>query len=178
MRGKACWIFEEPSVQVNRRNKRFLAVEDFEFELETSVSGSVWDYDVVSLRPRSDRDGCGVRVDEQVEVYKPEDACRNEFAFVIKTKTYRNLAPHLKAPINLAWRKAKEGRDVLRVFWNDDVIFYFPLRFEKLGNVEDVTRALDEALQSVGAGCIISDPYELKRLREMSLKFGQTVKDD
>lgn len=175
-----CWMFEEPELVVDGKVgtaagtiKRVIVAGGFEFRLHRPECGW-WNWDIVDLMPAVERDVAGVRIEDQIVIYKPQDVYRGEVAFVIKRRNYRSMALHLKAPISLAWNKIRQGRDVRRVFWNDDVIFLLtPKRHDILSMAEDGVNELKEALESVDAGCVITDQYELTRIRKMMRKFGE-----
>lgn len=202
MRGGGSWMINSPELKVadgkaHGRIRHMILTEGYEFLLEKPLDKNAdWDYDIIHLKPKTDKTGADMQasqINDQIDVYKPEnaprartgvdpmllhltaprDGIRQEFAFIIKTKNYKPLAPHLKAPINLAWRKIKEGRTVQRVFWEDDVIFLLtrkPLPAHASTTVDE--QNLQDALESVDAGTIITDPYEIKKIREMATKFG------
>lgn len=186
------------------RIRHIIVTEGYEFLLERPADKNAdWNYDILHLRPREASKPSelvqSARIIDPIIIYKPDNAprapegvdplilhltrldqqgVREEFAFIIKTPHYKELAPHLKAPINLAWKKIKEGRRVQRVFWEDDVIFLVTRNptSNHVSNLEDETN-LQDALESVGAGRIITDPYELKRIREMAAKFGDNANE-
>jgi hypothetical protein len=181
------------------RIRHIIVTEGYEFLLESPADKNAdWNYDILHLRPREASKPNelvqSARIIDSIIIYKPDNAprapegvdplilhltrpdqhgVREEFAFIIKTPHYKELAPHLKAPINLAWNKIKEGRRVQRVFWEDDVIFLVTRNptSNHVSNLEDETN-LQDALESADAGRIITDPYELKKIREMAAKFG------
>jgi hypothetical protein len=184
------------------RIRHTIVTEGYEFLLERPADKNAdCNYDVIHVRPRESSKPSelvqSARIIDQITVYKPDNAprvpegvdplilhltrpdqhgVRQEFAFIIKIKNYKPLAPHLKAPINLAWKRIKEGRTVQRVFWEDDVIFLITQNptAKHASTLEDETN-LRDALESVDAGRIITDPYELKKIREMAAKFGEMV---
>ena len=186
------------------RIRHIIVTEGYEFLLERPADKNAdWNYDILHLRPREASKPSelvqSARIIDQIAVYKPDNAprapegvdpmilnltkpdptgVRQEFAFIIKIRNYKPLAPYLKAPINLAWKKIKEGRQVKRVFWEDDVIFLVTRNptSNRVSNTEDEIN-LQDALESVDAGTLITDPYELKRIREMAAKFGDTPND-
>jgi hypothetical protein len=175
-----CWMFEEPELVVDGKVgtavgtiRGVIVAGGFEFRLRRPECGW-WDWDIVDLMPAVEREVAGVRIEDQIVIYKPQDVYRGEVAFVVKRRNYRNMALHLKAPISLAWNKIRQGRDVRRVFWNDDVIFLLtPKRQDIISMTEDEVNELKEALESVDAGCVITDQYELIRIRKMVQKFGE-----
>jgi hypothetical protein len=179
LQSTACWMLEEPELVVDGkvgtvagRIRHVIVAGGFEFRLRRPDCGW-WDWDIVDLMPAVEREVAGVRIEDQIAVYKPQDVYRGEVAFVIKRRNYRNLALHLKAPISLAWNKIRQGRDVRRVFWNDDVIFLLTPKRHSPSMTEDGVNELKEALESVDAGCVITDQYELTRLRKIAQSFGE-----
>jgi hypothetical protein len=178
-----CLMVEEPELVVDEkaaaasgRVRRAIFAGGFEFRLRRPDAGW-WDWDIVGLLPAAKRDAQGVRVEDQIVVLKPDRAFPGEVAFVINKRIYRKIAPHMRAPIGLAWHRIRQGRDARRVFWNHDVIFLLtPNLDSSFHGGEDGVANLKEALESTGAGCVITDPYELQRIREMVAKFGETLK--
>jgi hypothetical protein len=204
MNGGVCWILTQPSLQVDQKSgtasdkiRHVIETSNYEFQLEKPrISGAEWDYDIIHLQSATLKEGKGAQLQDEIVVYKPENAparrdhvdplvrrlvepdrngVRQEFAIVIKTARYKPLASHLKAPINLAWQRVKMGRTYQRIFWGDDVIFLLTItptatRISTLGDEEK----LNHELESVDAGRVITDPYELKRIREMAANYGDT----
>jgi hypothetical protein len=195
-------MINSPELEVSNgltrgRIRHTILTEGYEFLLEKPADKNAdWSYDIMLLRPRGASKPSELvrfaRIIDQITVYKPDSAprapegadpmvlnltkpdstgVRQEFAFVIKTRNYKPLAAYLKAPINLAWKKIKEGRTVQRVFWEEDVIFLLTRNTDHASTLEDEAN-LQDVLESVGAGRVITDPYELKKIREMAAKFG------
>jgi hypothetical protein len=202
MDGGVCWMFDQPHLEVDRKSgtasgrvRHVIETSNYEFLLEKpTVPGAEWDYDIVHLQPATSKEGAGAELRDEILVYKPENApakrdnvdpivrqltepdrsgVRQEFAIVVKTARFKPLASYLKAPINLAWHRVRRGRTYQRVFWGDDVIFLLTVnRSEPNPSTVQDEQNLQDALESVDAGRIITDPYELKRIREMAAKFG------
>jgi hypothetical protein len=197
-----CWMFDQPRLAVDRKSgtasgrvRHVIEANGYEFLLEKPcVPGAEWDYDIVHLQPATGKEGNGAKLEDEIVVYKPENApakrdhvdpivrrlaepdrngIRQEFAIVVKTARFKPLAGYLKAPINLAWQRVRRGRTYQRVFWGDDVIFLLTIdrNAPNPSTVQD-EQNLQDALESVDAGGLITDPYELKRIREMAAKFG------
>ena len=190
------WLFQQEDPWYDNVNHEWkfqgvyqmLATSRYKLYLQQPpVSNAPWDYDVVFFLPVKNRDLTKAvtrrKLDEEIVVLIPEkvlpqpkpDPTAAELAFVIRTSKYKPLAGYLKAPINLAWRKIKQGRQVKRIFWEDDVIFYLTIdpNAVKVSTVEDAGN-LNGALEDVGAGRVINDPYELRKIREMAAKYGDT----
>lgn len=205
MRDGASWMINSPELEVSGgltrgRIRHTIFTQGYEFLLEKPAEKNAdWNYDIIHLRPREPSKPSelvqSARIIDQITVYKPDQAprapagvdpivmnmarpdcngVRQEFAFIVKTPHYKQLAPHLKAPINLAWKQIKEGRRVQRVFWEDDVIFLLTRSADHASTLEDEVN-LQDVLESVDAGRIITDPYELKKIREMVSKFGDAL---
>ena len=168
---------------------QMLATSRYKLYLEQpAVSNAQWNYDVVFFLRVKDRDLAealaGTELNDKVVVLVPgrglpvqqvePNPAITEVAFVIRTSKYKPLATYLKAPINLAWGKIKQGRQVKRFFWEDSVIFYLTIDPNtKVSALEDAAN-LNDALEDVGAGRVINDPYELRKIREMAAKYGDT----
>ncbi len=207
MEGGVCWMFDQPSLEVDRKSatasgsvRHVIEANGYEFLLEKPcVPGAEWDYDIVHLQPATLKQGNRAKFEDEIVVYKLENApakrdhvdpivrrlaepdrngIRQEFAILVKTARFKPLASYLKAPINLAWQRVRRGRTYRRTFWGDDVIFLLT-RNPNAPNPSTVQdeENLQDALESVDAGRIITDPYELKRIREMAAKFGDTPND-
>jgi hypothetical protein len=179
--GVECYMIEEPELVVERDKgtgvaagtvRHVIAAESFELRLRKPDGW--WEWDLVELLPAKHRDGQRVRVEDEFVVYKPDGVFRDEVAFVID-RSYRKLAGYLKAPIGLAWRRIVRGREVRRVFWEDDVIFLLTPTSGGVPVFEGAEDDMNEALESVGAGRVITDPYELRKIREMAVRFGETL---
>jgi hypothetical protein len=177
LRGVECRIIEEPDLVVNRQARvasgtvRHVITAE-RFELRLSRPDGWWDWDVEDLFPRVERDVLGALIEDQITVYAPDAVYCGEFAILVKTGRYRQLPDYDQVPINLAWNEIRKGRNVQRLFWKDDVIFYLP------SNGEEEKAAVDnmnDVLQRVSVGQVITDPYELRRIREMAVKFGETL---
>ena len=98
-------------------------------------------------------------------------------AVAVQPKTYRQLAEHLKAPINLAWVRLKRGRTIKAVRWGETVLFLLTLDPDasQVGSILD-EHELGEALaDGHNAGAVISDPYELSLVIRLADKFGEPV---
>jgi hypothetical protein len=95
----------------------------------------------------------------------------------VKTRKYRQLADHLKAPINLAWVRLKRGRTIKVVRYSETVLLLLTLdpAAREVGSILD-EKDLDEALIEVDAGRVITDPYELQLAVRLADKFGEPVK--
>jgi hypothetical protein len=179
--GSTCWMFEKPELRIDKSAgvatgsiSHVIVAEDFEFRLEKPNGIMGVDYDLVGLRPKTGGFGSGTEVKERILVCKPDGVFSGDVAVVIKTGNYKHLAAYLKAAINLAWRRLHKGREVRRVFLDGDVLFYLtPNQDASMAN--DTYEDLNEALVSVDAGRVIRDPYELWRIREMAVKFGETL---
>lgn len=194
------WMVSRPDLKVENglaqgSIRHTILTEGYEFQLEKpSVPGAEWDYDITQLQPATSKGGDSARLEEEIVVYKPENApahrdhvdpyvrrlsepdrngIRQEFAIVLKTARFKSLASYLKAPINSAWHRVKMGRTYRRVFWGEDVIFLLSTdpAATRMSTLEDEEN-LNRELESVDAGRIITDPYELKKIREMAAKFG------
>lgn len=191
-----CWLFQQEDPWYDNADHEWkfqgvyqmLATSKYKLYLQQPpMSNAPWDYDVVFFLPVKNRDltkaVTGRKLDEEIVVLIPEkvlpppkpDPAAAELAFVIRTSKYKALASYLKAPINLAWRKIKQGRQVKRVFWENDVIFYLTIdpKAAKVSTVEDAVN-LNDALVDADAGRVITDEYELAKIREMADKFGDT----
>lgn len=70
--------------------------------------------------------------------------------------------------------KIRKGRSVQRISWKDDVILYLTGTSNEAGGIEAV-EDMNDFLESIGVGRVISDPYELRRIGEMAVKFGETL---
>ena len=204
MDGGVCWMFDQPSLEVDRKSgtalgkiRHVIETSDYEFLLEKPcVPGAEWNYDIIRLQPATLKEGKGAKLEDEIVVYKPETAptqreyvdpfirrlvepdrngIRQEFAIVIKTARFKPLAGYLKAQINLAWQRVRMGRTCQRVFWGDDVIFLLTAMptATRISTLEDEEN-LNRELESVDAGRVITDPYELKKIREMAAKYGDT----
>ena len=94
-----------------------------------------------------------------------------------RVKEYRQLADHLKAPINLAWDRLARGRKVQRVSFQGQVIFLLsldPMAREVGAIVHE--KALSEAfLDAGGVGRVTTDSYELAFARRLMEKYGKFV---
>jgi hypothetical protein len=165
---------------------QMLATSRYKLYLQQpAVPNPQWDYDVVFFLRVKDRDLAealaGRELNEEIVVLVPgkglgiPNPAATGVAFVIRTSKYKPLASYLKAPINLAWRKIKQGRQIKRVFWEGDVIFYLTIDPDatEVSSVEDAAN-LNDALEDVGAGRVMNDPYELEKIREMAAKYGDT----
>jgi len=97
-----------------------------------------------------------------------------QIVFLLKIPTYRQLPEHEREPVNMAWRKAKHGRTARRVFWQDDAIFILTPD-QTVPTNPNAAAHLNEALESVDAGRVITDPYEFKRALELADKFGENI---
>jgi hypothetical protein len=179
--GSTCWMFDEPELRIDKsagvatgRISHVIVAEDCEFRLEKPNGIMGVDYDLVGLRPRSEGIGSGTEVKERILVCKPDGVFSGDVAVVIKTGNFKRLAAHLKATINLAWRRLLKDREVRRLFLDGDVLFYLTPN-DDASMVEETFEDLNDALVSVDAGRVIRDPYELRRIREMAVKFGETL---
>jgi hypothetical protein len=195
-------MFDQPSLEVDRKSgtvsgkiRHVIEANGYEFLLEKPcVPGGEWNYDVIHLQPVTLKEGRGAKLQDGIVVYKPDEAparqdrvdpfvrrlvepdrngVRQEFAIVVKIARFKPLASYLKAPINLAWQRVKRGRTYQRIFWGGDVIFLLTIdrNAPNPSTLQD-EQNLQDALESVDAGRIITDPYELKKVREMAAKFG------
>lgn len=198
LNGEVCRLFlqEDPWFDGVDREWKFqgtyqmLATSKYKLYLQQpAVPNPQWDYDVVFFLRVKDRDLtkalAGRELNEEIVVLVPGTGLpvqqvepnpeASEVAFVIQTSRYKPLASYLKAPIHLAWRKIKQGRQVKRLFWEDNVIFYLTIEpnATKVSSLDDAAN-LNDALEDVGAGRVINDPYELARIREMAAKYGDT----
>jgi hypothetical protein len=179
LRGVECYMIEEPELVVDKEARvaagsvrHVIAAEGFELRLRQPDGW--WDWDIVELLPRVERDVSGRWIDDQITVSAPEAVYYGEVAVLIKTRRYRQLPDYDQVPVNLAWNRLRKGRSVQRIFWKDDVIFYLTCKREETSSVEAVGD-INDALQKVSVGQAITDPYELRRIREMAVKFGETL---
>jgi hypothetical protein len=190
-----CWLFKQPDRRYDREAREWrtfglrflLATGEFKFFLQPAMRDASDGYDITFLQRLSKNDRYdaldGTEVNDEVVVFpplppipsQPQPVQPREIAFVIKPLQYKTLASHLKAPINLAWGKVRIGRTTQRVFHGDDVLFL--LKAKDSAQVGQTSDLLDEALCDAGVGRAINDPYELKKLRELIDKFGETVSD-
>lgn len=189
-----CWLFSEerPVYDGLTGACRFtgvyqmVATANFQFYLEKpKVLHAGWDYDIVFFSRIKKFDRCvaiaGREVQDEIVVLAPgqgilaQSAVLAEVGFIVKTHEYRQLASHLKAPINLAWGKIRKGRTTQRVFYGDDVLFLLKNKDSTQAGPASDNDLMDEALRDVGVGRVITDPYELRKLREMIDKFGETM---
>jgi hypothetical protein len=197
-----CWMCDQPSLQrksgtASGKIRHVIEANGYEFLLEKPcVPGAEWNYDVIHLQPVTLKEGRGAKLQDEIVVYKPDEAparqdrvdpfvrrlvepdrngVRQEFAIVVKAARFKPLASYLKAPINLAWQRVRMGRTYQRIFWGDDVLFLLTAMpaATRVSTVEDEEN-LNRELESVDAGRVITDSYELKKIREMAAKFGDT----
>ena len=98
-------------------------------------------------------------------------------AVAVKTRKYRQLADHLKAPINLAWVRLRRGRMIRVVGYSETALFLLTLdpAAKEVGSILD-ERDLDDELSATDAGRVITDPYELGLAVRLIDKFGEPVK--
>lgn len=177
-----CLLFEARVVEDCGVNcvRRVLASGGFEFLLQKPLLSEAlgfWDYDVIAMRRESEkREVVGVQVTDQVLVYTPANVCDGAVAVVVKVAVYRRLPDYDKAAINLAWRRIAVGRTLHRVVWQNDVMFYMPRKVgERESVIAEAVGDMGEALERVGAGRVLTDVYELRRVREMASKYGESV---
>jgi len=180
MAAHTCWMFE-PRQVVDRGVtcvRRVLVSGGFEFLLQApsaSEAFGLWDYDVIAMRRETEKgEAVGVPMTDHVLVYPPGSVCDGAVAVLIKVAAYRRLAEYEKAVINLAWKKIGVGRTVRRLVWLNDIILYMP---RKLGEtvIAEAVEDMGDALESAGVGRVLTDLYELRRVREMAGKFGESV---
>jgi hypothetical protein len=176
--GSVCWMLDEPELRIDKsagvatgRISHVIVAEDFEFRLEKATGILGVDYDLVGLRPRSEEAGSGIEVEERILVCKPDGVFSVDVAVIIKTGNYKRLAAHLKATINLSWRRLLKDREVRRLFLDGDVLFYLTPN-QDASIADDTFEDLNDALVSVDAGRVIRDPYELKLIRELAERYG------
>jgi uncharacterized SAM-binding protein YcdF (DUF218 family) len=74
----------------------------------------------------------------------------------------------------MAWRQAKHGRTVRRVFWKEDALFILTPSDTAPTNPNAAAR-LNQALTETDTGRVITDSYEVRRALELAEKFGTTV---
>lgn len=187
-----CWLFKQPDGRYDGEARewgtfgsRFLITTgEFKLYLRPARPGAGCSYDITFLKPLDKNDRCdvlaGTEIDDEVVVLPPEPPTQSppcEAAFLIRTLPYKTLAPHLKAPINLAWGKVRKGRTTRRVFHEDDVLFLLKTTDSAHAAPTSDLDLLDEALRDAGVGRVINDPYELKKLRELIDKFGENLPD-
>jgi hypothetical protein len=177
LRGVECHFIEEPDLVVNKQAgvaagtiRHIIAAEKFELRL-TRPDGW-WDWDIVDLLPRLERNVMGALIKDQINVYAPEAVYRGELAILLRIGKYRQLPDYDQVPINLAWNQIRKGRNVQRLFWKDDVIFYLASNGEE---AEVAVNEMNEVLERVSVGRVITDTYEMRRIRELAVKFGETL---
>jgi hypothetical protein len=162
-----------------------------------NVQDRKWDFDIVDFGRVDKRDRSdllqGRELAEEVIILSPEQLAFEtengfemgsvpvEVGFAINAPEFNRLAWHLKSPINWAWHKLKRGRLVRRVFDHDGWVLFFlwldPNHLDRLRETstgEDVL-VMQDALAEAGVGRIVTDNYELQRLREMTEKFGEAL---
>jgi hypothetical protein len=155
-----------------------------------------WDFDITDYHHLNKWDRSdllmGRELAEEVLVLSPEQvAFENdtglemecvplEIGVVISTAEYHRLAGHLKIVISLAWRKLKQGRLVKRVFDREWALFLLTLEPGDPEKLRGASRGIDvakmeDALAETGVGRVVTDNYEIKRLRDMTENFGETL---
>lgn len=199
MNSCVCWLFRQrdPVYDTGDRMWKFqgeyqmLATDRFKYYLEKPTEvGAQWNYDIVFFQRMKKHDRAaaiaGKEINDEIAVLVPGQGLEEptkivptgsmaEVAFVVKSSKYRPLASYLKAPINMAWSKIKVGRQIKRIFWEDALVFYLTVdpNATIVSTAKDAAN-LNDALEEVGVGRVMDDPYELKKVREMAAKYGDT----
>jgi hypothetical protein len=158
-----------------------------------NVPDRTWDYDITDLDSIDDGERQEFAESQEINeviVLSPDQAAFEnetgvdmdtvplEIGVAVQATEYRRSADHLKTVVGWAWQRLKRGRTVKRVFWDKEwVLFLFSLDPEKINEASKGAdlMLMEDALREAGVGKVISDNYELKRLREMVEKFGGPV---
>ena len=195
LNGGASWIFNPPRLV---GEKIVHLIESGNYRLWLARSGVPnADYDIIhmqQLRPEDHTSrAVGAEIDTNIIVLPPTIKQRDsnktvdaddepgdlikptqQIVFFLKIPTYRQLAEHVQVPLTMAYRRAKYGRSVQRLFWKDDAIFILTPDGTSpcyLDAAENLAQALEEA----EAGRLITDPYEVRRALELADKFGEKL---
>lgn len=107
---------------------------------------------------------CGFRLPDELAVHP-------EFAVAVKSAVYRQLADFAKARIEAVWGCLVRGHSYRKLWLSEydckQLIFLFTLNGEKNAVTVAEVQSLDELLADAGAGCVITDPYELRQIHGM-----------
>jgi hypothetical protein len=180
LRASECRLFEEPVRQIDRKTgtatetvRHVIVAGGFEFRLERPVGNVCWDYDLVELFPRTEREGSGMEISDRIVVSSPDCVIPDEVVFIINNRSYRKMSAAQLAPVNMAWQRIRKGRTMERVSMGEDTIFLLALNPDApLLSTEKDAQNLDDELRELGVGRVFSDQYELKRAHQLAARYG------
>jgi hypothetical protein len=137
------------------------------------------DFEIVGVEHATKQDryeGYGAKlIEDRVTVLSPYEDEPHEIAVVMRMTEYKRLAAYLKTPVNLAWARIRRGRTVTRVFHERASIFVLePIGREQTYTSDDL-EAMENALADADVGSVVTDPYELRLIKELCIRYGEKL---
>jgi len=144
---------------------------DLKVVLRPSTRSGI-DYTVIALRRSNDAErfeAVGGRnlKGETFRVLRPTDNIEN--VVVVIKPSYNELPEYLKTPIRYSWDRLVYGMEQRKIRMGDDTVFLLTGTPDHLWMTE-LSEALGNADQ---VGRLTCDPWEVKRARELTEKYGQ-----
>jgi len=107
---------------------------------------------------------CGVQLPAELAV-------RREVVVAVKGPVWDKLTAWDRQTVEAAWKLLRKGRRMEKVWMEHGEkkqgIFLFTVEDEQDASSVAVEQQLDEVLQNLGLGRVVTDPYELKQARRM-----------